>query len=145
MSALAASCGMSMRVTFGSRATAGGWSHSWVTPTSADSRPSAQTISVALGSSDTIRIAGPLLQLLVELADELRQRGDLGRRQLFLPRDHRGAGHAVGDRGLHLLEGRAVHPDTVGEAHVWSDLRVPVRHVAGLALRLVQLEGVDLA
>ena len=56
MSALAASCGMSVRVTFGSRATDGGWSHSWVTPTSADSSPSAHTISVALGSRDTIRI-----------------------------------------------------------------------------------------
>src|SRR5829696_7629252 len=111
---------MSVRVTLGRRATPAGKAHSWVTPTSADSSPSAQTISVALGSSETIRMAA-LLELLVELADELRQRGDLGRRQLFLERDHRRAGDAVGDRGLHGLERRAVHPDAVRETHVRHD------------------------
>src|SRR4051812_13129459 len=38
--------------------TSAGQSHSWVTPTSSSPRPSAQTISVADGSRETIRICG---------------------------------------------------------------------------------------
>src|SRR2546423_9771779 len=38
--------------------TSGGQSHSCVTPTSSSARPMAQTISVADGSRDTIRISG---------------------------------------------------------------------------------------
>ncbi|MBX9678599.1 MAG: hypothetical protein K2X38_07525 [Gemmataceae bacterium] len=56
MSRLDASCGISVRVTFGNSTTLGGQSHSWVTPTRLWRRPSSQTISVALGNSDTIRI-----------------------------------------------------------------------------------------
>ena len=36
--------------------TSGGQSHSWVTPTSSSRSPRAQTISVADGRSETIRI-----------------------------------------------------------------------------------------
>ena len=39
----------------GSAATEGGWSHSWERPTSCGSKPSAQTISVALAIRETIR------------------------------------------------------------------------------------------
>lgn len=56
MSRLLASCGMSVRVTFGRPATNAGKSHSWVTPTRSLPSPSWHTISVALGSRDTIRI-----------------------------------------------------------------------------------------
>jgi hypothetical protein len=45
---------MRVRVTLGSLRTEGGKSHSWVTPTSSFSSPRAQTISVALGRSETI-------------------------------------------------------------------------------------------
>ena len=41
----------------GTRTTQGGWSHSWVRPTSRSPRPSAATISVTLGSRETIRTA----------------------------------------------------------------------------------------
>ena len=42
-------------VSTGSPTTSAGKSHSCETPTSASRRPSAQTISVALGSSETMR------------------------------------------------------------------------------------------
>jgi hypothetical protein len=42
-------------VSAGSPATSGGWSHSWDTPTSSPPVPRAQTISVADGSSETMR------------------------------------------------------------------------------------------
>src|SRR5262245_5564206 len=45
-------------VTTGRPATSGGKSHSCETPTSCSLRPSAQTISVALGSKETIFMAG---------------------------------------------------------------------------------------
>src|SRR5438552_14573410 len=45
----------SQETTFGRRKALGGKSHSWLTPTSESSSPSRQTISVALGSSETIR------------------------------------------------------------------------------------------
>src|SRR5438552_1109993 len=44
---------MRLAVSTGLPRTSGGWSHSWVTPTSASARPKAQTISVALGKSET--------------------------------------------------------------------------------------------
>src|SRR2546423_8898452 len=47
--------------------TSGGQSHSCVTPTSSSARPMAQTISVADGSRDTIRISG-LRRLRARLA-----------------------------------------------------------------------------
>jgi hypothetical protein len=52
-------------------------SHSWVTPTSADSGERAHDLRGA-GQKETIAWLPSLLQLLVELADELRQGGDLG-------------------------------------------------------------------
>src|SRR5262249_12057007 len=51
--------------TFGSRRTLGGKSHSWLTPTKESSRPSRQTISVALGRRETMRIASASALLLV--------------------------------------------------------------------------------
>src|SRR6185503_21250984 len=53
-----------LRVTTGLPTTAGGQSHSWVTATNSSCRPMAQTISVADGSRDAIRMrecrrAGP--------------------------------------------------------------------------------------
>src|SRR5947209_9912059 len=47
---------MRLRVRWGRRSTPGGWSHSWVTPTSASARPSAPTSSVNEGKRLTIRI-----------------------------------------------------------------------------------------
>ena len=43
-------------MTTGLPTTDGGQSHSWVTPTSSSSSPMAQTISVAEGRSETMRI-----------------------------------------------------------------------------------------
>ncbi len=45
-----------LRVMTGLPMTSGGQSHSWVTPTSSSPRPMAQTISVADGRSETMRI-----------------------------------------------------------------------------------------
>ncbi len=59
ISALGASTGISVRVTFGSPRTNAGKAHSWVTPTSWSSSPRTQMISVALGSSETILIRSP--------------------------------------------------------------------------------------
>lgn len=46
---------IAQRVTRGSPLTAAGWSHSWLTPTRWSSMPSAATISVAAGRSETTR------------------------------------------------------------------------------------------
>src|SRR5205807_7562999 len=50
--------GIMLRVTTGSPRAASGKSHSWVTATSRSPRPSAKTISVALGRSEQMRMAG---------------------------------------------------------------------------------------
>ena len=47
---------MTSRVTFGSSSASGGWSHSWVTAVTSSPTPRANSISVADGTSDTIRI-----------------------------------------------------------------------------------------
>ena len=43
-------------MTLGSSGTAGGWSHSWVTAVTSSPRPSAKSISVADGTSETMRM-----------------------------------------------------------------------------------------
>ena len=50
-----------LRVTTGLPTTSMGQSHSWVTPTSSSPRPMAQTISVADGRSETMRIQDVVL------------------------------------------------------------------------------------
>ena len=52
----AASASIAVRVTRTRESTSGGWSQQCVTPTRCSIPPSAATISVALGSSDTTRI-----------------------------------------------------------------------------------------
>lgn len=47
---------ISQRVICGLRSTPAGQSHSWLTPTSASTMPSAATISVAAGSIETTRM-----------------------------------------------------------------------------------------
>ena len=44
------------RVTFGSSSASGGWSHSWVTAVTSSPTPSANSVSVAEGTSETIRM-----------------------------------------------------------------------------------------
>src|SRR4028119_2117439 len=62
-------------VSFGSLSTPGGWSHSWVTPTSDSAAPAKWTISVALGRRETarkLRSPEPLLAKLAPVAQEGR-------------------------------------------------------------------------
>src|SRR4028119_542015 len=62
-------------VSFGNPSTPGGWSHSWVTPTSDSAAPAKWTISVALGSRETtrkLRSPGTLLVQLAPVAQEGR-------------------------------------------------------------------------
>src|SRR5688572_31729390 len=98
-------------VSAGSPATSGGWSHSWDTPTSSPPPPRAQTISVADGSSETIRTrsgaaadgdlggdqdAGGGGRALVDLAQAAAD--ELGRDAVD------GDAHAGQDRLGHLLD-----------------------------------------
>src|SRR5262245_6286759 len=53
------SCASRLAVTAGTAAASGGKSHSWVRPVSRSPSPSAKTISVALGSSDTMPAIRP--------------------------------------------------------------------------------------
>src|SRR4028118_2349409 len=62
-------------VSFGSISPPGGWSHSWVTPTSDSAAPAKWTISVALGRRETtckLRSSEPLLAKLAPVAQEGR-------------------------------------------------------------------------
>src|SRR5882762_10301662 len=61
ISAGEASCGMREWMTTGFVRARGGKSHSWLTPTISRSNPSANSISVADGSNDTIRITSKTL------------------------------------------------------------------------------------
>src|SRR5712692_5605063 len=73
-----------LALTAGRRAASGGWSHSWVTPTSRPPRPRANTISVALGRSEQMRNAS----VIAGQGSWRRARGQ-GARQAFagaLPR-----------------------------------------------------------
>src|SRR4051794_14165979 len=56
MAPLEAEAGIRLRVSWGSRSTPGGKSHSWVTPTRSPPRPRAQTSSVREGSRLTMRM-----------------------------------------------------------------------------------------
>src|SRR5262245_66229485 len=63
--------------TTGRSATSAGQSHSWLRPTSCSRRPSAQTISVAEGSSETMRTSSTVARAL-QAADTTG--GELGAR-----------------------------------------------------------------
>src|SRR5579875_356946 len=64
---------MLLRVSFGSRAASRGKSHSWLTPERKRPRPSAKTISVALGSSEQIRTVTRLSEGVSRLEFAMRQ------------------------------------------------------------------------
>src|SRR5712692_5613592 len=84
-----------LAVTAGRRAASGGWSHSWVMPTSRPPRPRANTISVALGRSEQMRNAS----VIAGQGSGRRARGQ-GARQAFagaLPRFPRRKVGRLGD------------------------------------------------
>src|SRR3954454_19878397 len=66
--------GSASRVMRGSSVASGGQSHSWVTAITSSPRPSANSVSVAEGTRDTIRTGGKGMALLSEedVAERLR-------------------------------------------------------------------------
>src|SRR5829696_6303997 len=81
------------RVTLGSSRACAGWSHSWVTAVTSSPRPRANSISVADGTRETIRMAERLTDAAIEQGlqgTQWRREGDAIVRELQL-RDFAGA------------------------------------------------------
>src|SRR5918999_5087212 len=101
------------RVTLGRSSASGGWSHSWVTAVTSSPTPRANSISVAEGTSDTIRIPG-------EDMSEWRQEGEA------LVRDYEfkdfAEAMAFVNRVADLAEEANHHPDIL--VHGWNRVRL---------------------
>src|SRR4028118_2378314 len=125
-------------VSFGSISPPGGWSHSWVTPTSDSAAPAKWTISVALGRRETtckLRSSEPLLAKLAPVAQEGRLADVVGGQhadEVAILHDGEGAEAA-------LLEGAVAVGKEVGvggeggevRPHQVADAGVLVRGVGG--------------